>query len=143
MTWPPLPSDALGDFESARQALLAALAGLKEEQCRSHPEPDADSVLDCLGVLVAYERGLSAAAIAGQVLSAALAPAAEREAKARGAQLMMPALVHDLNAATNDLRSVLLGLDEEPRKAAVASIVHALTAATDRVNRNAELLGIR
>lgn len=143
MTWPPTPSDALGGFENARQALLAALTGLKEEQCRSHPEPDVESVLDALGVLVAYERTLSEAARSGGPLVPTLEPIAENEAKARGGHLMMPALVHDLNAATNDLRSVLLRLDERRRQDAVALIVRALDDATTRVNRNAELLGIR
>lgn len=143
MTWPPPQADALGEFEAARQALLGALAGLKEEQCRSHPEPDADSVLDCLGILVAYQRQLTAAAHAGLPIPAALGAHAVAEARARGAQLMMPALIHDLNAATNDLRSALLDLDDEPRRAAVALVVQALEAAASRVNRNAELLGIR
>lgn len=143
MTWPPSAADTLGDFESARQVLLAALTGLKEEQCRSHPEPDAESVLDCLGVLVAYEREMSAAVHAGATLPPGLAADASTEAKARGAQLMMPALVHDLNAATNDLRSALLDADPEYRRQAMTLIVRALAEAARRVNRNAELLGIR
>ncbi len=123
--------------------MLAALTGLKEEQCRSHPEAGADSVLDCLGVLVAYQRQLTAAVRDGLPVPAALDADAEAGAKARGAQLMMPALIHDLNAATNDLRVALLDLHDESRRSTVSLVVRALDAAASRVNRNAELLGIR
>ena len=144
MTWPPTPGAApLDAFEAARQRLLAALAGLKEEQCRSHPEPGAQSVLDALGVLVAYERAVAGAARASAPAPEALPPTGEAEALARGAQLMMPALVHDLNAATNDLRTALGALAADGQAATATLVVRALDRATARVDRNAELLGVR
>jgi hypothetical protein len=83
------------------------------------------------------------AAQSGDGVPATLDPDATADAVARGNQLMLPALIHDLNAARNETIQVAAALSDDRRFAVERALTGAVAEAIRRINANAELLGLR
>jgi hypothetical protein len=140
--WPPQGGEGADRLEDGRRKLLNALDGLKEEHCRAHPEPGSPSIQEALAVLVAFER-LATRAVESGAPPPAPGPRDEAAATERVAGLMLPALIHDLNAARNQAIRTLGTLPAESRAAFEAAVLQQAERAVQRIERNAELLGLR
>ncbi len=134
---------AVTELASVRHDLLQSLNGLKEQQCRARPEAGAWSIQEYLGYVIARERHLAAALRREDADLPVMTDEQRTAAAQRANELMLPALIHDLNAARNDSLRALEHAPPALAGRAIESLLAGDRACAANIVRNCELLGVR